>query len=59
MKLNCKINQAEALRRGFDTNADACLDIDPTTMSQEDRDILAVREESPDSVHLLAAHCRC
>jgi len=43
MKLNCKINQAEAIRRGFNANTDVCLDIDPITMSREDRDILASR----------------
>jgi hypothetical protein len=43
MKLNCTINQAEAIRRGFDTTQTVTLEVDPSTMSPEDRDVLASR----------------
>ena len=41
MQLTCKVNQAEAIRRGFDTNSTVKLEIDPATLTQEQRETLA------------------
>lgn len=41
MQLTCKVNQAEAIRRGFDANSTVKLEIDPAALSAEERATLA------------------
>lgn len=41
MQLTCKVNQAEAIRRGFNTSSTIKLDIDPATLTPEERATLA------------------
>lgn len=41
MQLTCKVNQAEAIRRGFDSNATIKLEINPVTLTPEERATLA------------------
>jgi hypothetical protein len=43
MQLNCPINQAEAIRRGFDTSSTVKLEIDPALLTQDQRDLLAIK----------------
>ena len=46
MQIKCPINQAEAIRRGFDTNSSIKLEVDPGLLSQARRDVLARRFNS-------------
>lgn len=41
MKLTCNINQAEAIRQGFEPHSTAVIEIDLATLSTEERDVLA------------------
>lgn len=46
MQLTCTIDQPEAIRRGFNTNSTVKLEIDPATLTQGEREILALHFEN-------------
>lgn len=53
MKLRFAVNQAESFRRGVDApKSTATVDVDPATLSQEERDLIADRMEGIDVCRL-------
>ena len=41
MQLNCKLNQCEAIRRGYNASSSIKLEVDPSSLTQLERDTLA------------------
>jgi hypothetical protein len=59
MKLRFAVNQAEALRRGIDApKSIVTIDVDPATLPQEERDLLADRMQGIDVCELSSAKSR-